>query len=728
MRSINKFWLFVALAVAVILLILAAVTGLIIASLTPEEKSLLLDLVRNNGVYLLAAVILLLAGIGFALDGIFHVYILPIGRMSEEAELIFNVNPTHRLRPEGSTDLVRLAEAINKAAERFEEQEDVIDCRIRDAKVDTEEEKNILAAVISELPEGVLICNIEGQILLYNRQARHLLIGDLFDDDPTAWSGSRPVGPKDAFIGLGRSLFGLIDKNIVVHALEEIAAKLGRNEPNVISSFVVVGRQNNLLRAEAAPIVNPVKNLTGFILTLSDITEKLDADSRTYGRLQSLATGLRASLAGIRSAAEVLLEFPQMEADHLERFKWIIHKEAIALENIVEEMGAVASQQMTTRWPLVPMAATELAEAVCRRAADSLGLHVELGAREEDTWVKVDSYSLVLALLFVLDQLQKEKNCRAYRCSLRRVGGYLNFDLSWRGTPVKIEILRQWDKRVLSVGSEALHLTLKQVLLHHSAEIWSHSESSSPGIAVLRLFLPVLESTAQEKVRNIMILPESRPEFYDFDLFHQPGQNPDLDSRLLSDLTYTVFDTETTGLDPRGGDEIISIGAVRIVNGRLLREDCFDQLIDPQRPLPPESTAIHGITPEMLEGQPVIGTVLPLFHRFTEDTILLAHNAAFDMRMLQVKEADTGVRFINPVLDTLLLSAVVHPAQDDHNLEAIARRTGISVMGRHTALGDAIVTGEMFLKLLPLLAEKGVRTLKEARLASEKTYYARLKY
>ncbi len=176
------------------------------------------------------------------------------------------------------------------------------------------------------------------------------------------------------------------------------------------------------------------------------------------------------------------------------------------------------------------------------------------------------------------------------------------------------------------------------------------------------------------------------------------------------------------------GDEIISIGALRIVNGRLLREEFFDQLIDPRRPLPPESTAIHGITPDMLEGRPPVASVLPLFHRFAEDTILLAHNAAFDMRMLQVKESETGVRFINPVLDTLLLSAVVHPAQDEHNLEAIARRIGIGVVGRHTALGDAIVTGEMFLKLIPLLAEKGIRTLKEARLASEKTYYARLKY
>jgi DNA polymerase-3 subunit epsilon len=220
----------------------------------------------------------------------------------------------------------------------------------------------------------------------------------------------------------------------------------------------------------------------------------------------------------------------------------------------------------------------------------------------------------------------------------------------------------------------------------------------------------------------------SRPEYYDFDLFHQPGQTPDLDERALAELAYTVFDTETTGLEPSQGDEIISIGALRIVNARLLRHEAFDQLVDPRRPLTPESIPIHGITPDMLVGQPTIAEVLPAFHQFCEDTVLVAHNAAFDMRFLQLKEEATGVRFTHPVLDTLLLSAVLHPHQNAHRLEAIAERLGVNVVGRHTALGDAIVTGEVFLKMIPLLAEHGIRTLGDARAAAERTYYARISY
>ena len=164
------------------------------------------------------------------------------------------------------------------------------------------------------------------------------------------------------------------------------------------------------------------------------------------------------------------------------------------------------------------------------------------------------------------------------------------------------------------------------------------------------------------------------------------------------------------------------------MNNRLLRQETFDQLVDPEMPLKPESIPIHGISEDMVRGKPNIDIVLPAFHAFCEETVLIAHNAAFDMRFLQIKEERTGIRFTQPVLDTLLLSAVVHPNQESHKLDTILERLGITIGTRHNALEDALATGAVFLKLIPLLEEQGIVTLRQALEAAEKTYFARIKY
>ena len=144
--------------------------------------------------------------------------------------------------------------------------------------------------------------------------------------------------------------------------------------------------------------------------------------------------------------------------------------------------------------------------------------------------------------------------------------------------------------------------------------------------------------------------------------------------------------------------------------------------------MPLESLKIHEIYPEMLVGMPVITEVLPGFHRFAEGSVLVAHNAAFDMKFLQLKQRQAAVEFTHPVLDTLLLSAVVHPNHALHNLDEVVDRLGLPVLGRHTALGDAIMTGEVLLRFIPLLRAKGIRTLGEARHASRRTQYSDIKF
>ncbi len=171
----------------------------------------------------------------------------------------------------------------------------------------------------------------------------------------------------------------------------------------------------------------------------------------------------------------------------------------------------------------------------------------------------------------------------------------------------------------------------------------------------------------------------------------------------------------------------MSIGAVRIVNGRVLHSERFDELIDPGRPVPARSTVFHGLTDKMLQGKPPIIEVLPAFAHFVGDSVLVAHNAAFDMKFIALKEDECGVSLTNPVLDTVLLSAWLHDHTHKHTLDDLAKRFGIIINARHSALGDSQATAEVFIRLVAQLATRDVHTLSQAlRVSSKMTHIKRL--
>jgi DNA polymerase-3 subunit epsilon len=275
----------------------------------------------------------------------------------------------------------------------------------------------------------------------------------------------------------------------------------------------------------------------------------------------------------------------------------------------------------------------------------------------------------------------------------------------------------------VTVGDVIEPFTLRNVIERHGAEVWvGRTEAGGH----LRLLLPLADAPTPARAASAADLGP-RPLSFDLDLFAQPT-DPDLANRPLTALPCTAFDTETTGLRPSEGDEILSLGAVRIVGGRLRREETFDVLVDPRRPIALSAVAVHGIEPEMVRGQPTITEVLPRFHRFAEGTALLGHNAAFDLRFLQLKEERAGVRFDHPVLDTLLLAGVLFPTLQDYSLDGLATKLGAEIVGRHTALGDALTTADVYLRLLPLLEAEGIITLADALEASQRTPLARLSY
>ncbi len=211
-----------------------------------------------------------------------------------------------------------------------------------------------------------------------------------------------------------------------------------------------------------------------------------------------------------------------------------------------------------------------------------------------------------------------------------------------------------------------------------------------------------------------------RPLVYDFDLLDR-SQPTDLNTAALHDLTFVVFDSETTGLNPEQ-DEVVQLGAVRIVNGKIIDTEVFDTLVNPGRPIPAASTKVHQIDDSMVADAPTFGTVCQRFHTFSQNSVIIAHNAPFDMAFLHRGTAQMDHRFDNPILDTVHLSAIIFGGSAEHTLDAISKRLSIDipVEQRHTALGDALATARVFVAMLPILKARGLSTLGEVQSEMQK--------
>ncbi|MDD2518685.1 MAG: PolC-type DNA polymerase III [Bacilli bacterium] len=175
----------------------------------------------------------------------------------------------------------------------------------------------------------------------------------------------------------------------------------------------------------------------------------------------------------------------------------------------------------------------------------------------------------------------------------------------------------------------------------------------------------------------------------------------------LLDTTYVVFDFETTGFNAGGGDSIIEVGAVKILNGEII--DRFSELIDPGVPLAPKITEITNITDDMLRGKPTEAEVIKRFIDWFKDYPVVAHNAKFDVSFLEMaySKYDLGT-FSNTVIDTLELSRALDSGYSRHSLSALVKRYGVPFDedAHHRADYDAEGTALVFHKMLKKLTDQ----------------------
>lgn len=296
------------------------------------------------------------------------------------------------------------------------------------------------------------------------------------------------------------------------------------------------------------------------------------------------------------------------------------------------------------------------------------------------------------------------------------------------------------DMSIRTMVALAMAITILPATLLLAVAIWMFPDTASEGgmpmavwatIGAFALLLGcgfgawwIVDRNLLARQHDRRNLP-ARPEFFDFHLLDQPMHWDEIEGKSLKGLRYVVFDLETTGLRPSFGDEIISIGAVVVENGAIDEAQSFTRLVNPGKPIAPASIPFHGITDDMVAEESTIDAVLPQFRDFIGNAILVAHNSAFDMKFLSLKEEPTGVAIDNLVLDTMLLSVVLEHESENHSLDGIANRMGLTIEGRHTALGDSIATARILLKQFDRLEARGITTLRQAVQASAKVEQVR---
>lgn len=589
--------------------------------------------------------------------------------------------------------LQEMLQSLNQARQ---EQQQAVEA----ATAEAERQKHRLASILQDLQEGVLICNLQHRILLYNRRALEML-----------------RAPEN--LGLGRSLLDLIKAQPLRHALERLddrfrTGRYRQHRDGLKTRFVcpsISGHQQFRLHL-ALLLENQQSTPVGYVLALEDVSDELAAGIWRDRLLDDVTTDLRQRITHMSLAGELLCAAAGEAADGTHG--QVLRGELQAASERLQRLEDAANDLLAGAWPMTEVFSPNLLNLARQRRSEGRDLEVEING--EPLWFHCDSGALVELLDRLLNRVAVWAGVNQLQLAAHRQDTRAYIDMRWSGQPVPQNELKRWLEERLEEGLGPV--SVQDVLSRHRTDLWSQRVEGDQ--ACLRLPLHLLEEYYDRPLKSASPAPE-RPEFYDFQLLEQ-RDFPALQDTPLRALDMVVFDTETTGLEPSRGDEIISIAGVRIVNGRVLRGEIFNSFVNPGRKIPLASTKIHGIDDDMVRDADPLATVLPRFHSFVGDAVLVAHNAAFDMKFLTLKQDALGIRFDQPVLDTVLLAAHLFQNTDSLTLDTLAERFAIDLPdeARHTALGDALATAGVMVSLMGLLNADGINTLGEALEVSEK--------
>ncbi|MCC5974886.1 MAG: DNA polymerase III subunit epsilon, partial [Rubellimicrobium sp.] len=586
----------------------------------------------------------------------------PIDLLAGDLRARAHADVSPRTRAAIARYLGDLAPAADAAAQSLSETRSALAEAVARETQRLADEKARLEALLSDVDAGVVLCSGAHQIVFYNGPAIGLL-----GVDPSPSGG----------LGLDRHLFDYLREGPVRHAHERLTAGSETDPaPEGVSDILcattgaarILAMRMRLLPAQDA-------GPSGYVLTLRDVTADLAQHARTEAFLTEIFDRVRRPAANLVTLMAALTD-PAEEASRADAgLDGAIRSEVGQLSRAVTDLAARHDAVRAEAWPLALTRASDLVDGIRAR--------IEAGGGTASTeaaplLLRCNGFEIVALIAGLAEAIAAETGNPAFRLSIDEDDGAAMLRLVWSGPGLALVTLQGWLGAPLEPG--LTDVTRAGVLASHATDAWP--EAMGQGDQALCLPLPLARRAGPRPA------PIPRRVVYDFDLLTR-AQADRLADRTLRDLTYVVFDTETTGLLPGQGDEIVQIAAVRIVNGRRVEGEILDTLVNPGRPIPPGATAVHGITDAMVTEAPPATEALRSFHRFAQGAVLVAHNAPFDLAFLQRSEAALGLRFDMAVLDTVLLSAVVYGQHDSHSLDALTHRLGIAIPeeARHTALG-----------------------------------------
>lgn len=194
----------------------------------------------------------------------------------------------------------------------------------------------------------------------------------------------------------------------------------------------------------------------------------------------------------------------------------------------------------------------------------------------------------------------------------------------------------------------------------------------------------------------------------------------DLSATPLVSLPGIVLDTETTGLDTVRA-RVVQIGAIRISGSKVHTDDQFDSLVAPGEPIPASSTAIHGISDDDVTAADDFPIVMARLVSWAGPTVIIGYSIGFDLAVLEAEHKRGELKWKAPrSLDVRHIVQILSPNLPDHSLDTVADWLGVTIKNRHSALGDAVATADVYAALVPKLRARGINTLAEAERACRK--------